>query len=109
MKKYKEMIFQTDTEMAKTARSKTLHGKIKPESDWTRNRDIPKTITNLLYTLFRSRHTPASQMFVVGKDLFRQLEHKLVKAKVHLRLNLIVQELLAELGEGVVGTVIIQV
>lgn len=48
-------------------------------------------------------------MFVVGKDLFRQLEHKLVKAQVHFCLYLIIQELLTELGEGIVGTVIIQV
>ena len=48
-------------------------------------------------------------MLVVGKHLLRKLEHKLVKAQVHFSFNLIIQELLTELGEGVVGTVIIQV
>ena len=48
-------------------------------------------------------------MFVVGVDLFAQLVDELVEAQVDLSLDLVVQELLLEDGQRVVGAVVVQV
>ena len=48
-------------------------------------------------------------MFVVGVDLFAQLVDELVEAEVDLGLDLVVQELLLEDGQRVVGAVVVQV
>jgi hypothetical protein len=55
------------------------------------------------------QHDASSQVFVICIDLFTELVHKLVKAEIDFCFNLIVQELLLEHGEGIVGTVIVQV
>ena len=48
-------------------------------------------------------------MFVVGVDLFAELVDELVEAQVDLSLDLVVQELLLEDGQRVVGAVVVQV
>ena len=48
-------------------------------------------------------------MFVVGVDLFAQFVDELVEAQVDLSLDLVVQELLLEDGQRVVGAVVVQV
>ena len=48
-------------------------------------------------------------MLVVGIDLFAQLVDKLIKAQVDLGFNLVVQKLLFEDGQRVVGAVVVQV
>ena len=48
-------------------------------------------------------------MLVVGIDLFAQLVDKLIKAQVDLGINLVVQKLLFEDGQRVVGAVVVQV
>ena len=48
-------------------------------------------------------------MLVICVDLFTELVDKLVKAQVDLSLYLVVQELLLEHRQGVVGTVVVQV
>ena len=48
-------------------------------------------------------------MFVVRVDLLAQLVDELVEAEVDLGLDLVVQELLLEDGQRVVGAVVVQV
>ena len=48
-------------------------------------------------------------MFVVCVDLFAQFVDELVEAEVDLSLDLVVQELLLEDGQRVVGAVVVQV
>jgi hypothetical protein len=51
----------------------------------------------------------AGQLLVVGEDLFAQLVDELVEAEVDLGLDFVVEELLAEDGEGVEGRVVVEV
>ena len=48
-------------------------------------------------------------MLVVLEDLFAELVDELVEAEVHLGLYLVVEELLLEVVQGIVGTVTVQV
>lgn len=56
-----------------------------------------------------SAHLPAGQMLVISKDLFAEFVDELVEAKVHFGLHFVVQELLPEDGQGVVGRVVVKV
>ena len=49
------------------------------------------------------------ELFVVREDLLREFVHKLVKAQVHLGFDFVVEELLLEFGQCVVGRVIVEV
>lgn len=51
----------------------------------------------------------AGQVFVIGVDLLAELVHKLIEAEVDLGLNLVVEELLPEHGEGVVSGVVVEI
>ena len=51
----------------------------------------------------------AGQVLVVGVDLLAQLVDELVEAEVHLGLDFVVEELLSEHGEGVVGRVVVEI
>ena len=52
---------------------------------------------------------PSGLLLVVEEDLLAQLKHELVKAEIDLGLDLVVEELLAEVRQGVVSRVVIQV
>ena len=54
-------------------------------------------------------HPPCCQVLVVLEDLFAELVDELVEAEVHLGLYLVVEELLLEVVQGIVGTVTVQV
>lgn len=49
------------------------------------------------------------ELLVVGEYLLAELVDELVEAEVHLGLDLVVEELLAEDGQGVEGAVVVQV
>ena len=51
----------------------------------------------------------AGEVLVVGVDLLAELVDELVEAEVDLGLDLVVEVLLAEHGECVVGAVVVQV
>ena len=52
---------------------------------------------------------PGSHVLVIVKYLLAELIDQLVKTQVHLRLNLVIQELPAKVVQGVLRTVAVQV
>ena len=54
-------------------------------------------------------HPPAGLLLVVAEDLLAEFEDELVEAEVDLRLDLVVEKLLAKVRERVVRRVVVQV
>ena len=67
------------------------------------------SLHTLLHTLSHATYIPGRQVLVVVKYLLTQLVDKLIKAKIDLCLNLVVEELPLEVVQGVACTVTVEV